>query len=363
MESSEYHTLHIFFFPFFAHGHVIPTLDMAKLFAEKGVKATIVTTPLNAPFISKAIGKSKTKHNRIHIQTIELPCAEAVLPDSCENTDSITSQDLFESFCMATCFLQEPFEQLIEKQHPDCIVADMFFPWATDSAAKFGIPRLVFHGYSFISLCATSCMELYKSHNDAESSSFVIPNLPGEIRIEMTMLPPYSKNHSRNVLGRKAWHIGPLSLCNKDNEEKAHRGKEASIDEHECLKWLDTKKPNSVVYLCFGSAVKLSDSQLREIAMGLEASGQQFIWVAGKTKEQKGEKWLPEGFEKRMEGDSIACDAVEKAVKRIMIGEEAIETRNKAKVLSHLARQSIEEGGSSYSDLKALIEELSSLSH
>jgi len=108
-------------------------------------------------------------------------------------------------------------------------------------------------------------------------------------------------DHSRNVLGRKAWHIGPLSLCNKDNEEKAHRGKEASIDEHECLKWLDTKKPNSVVYLCFGSAVKLSDSQLREIAMGLEASGQQFIWVAGKTKEQKGEKWLPEGFEKRME--------------------------------------------------------------
>lgn len=50
-------------------------------------------------------------------------------------------------------------------------------------------------------------------------------------------------------------------------------------------------------------------------------------------------------------------------MKRIMIGEEAIETRNKAKVLSHLARQSIEEGGSSYSDLKALIEELSSLSH
>ncbi|KHN12231.1 UDP-glucose flavonoid 3-O-glucosyltransferase 7 [Glycine soja] len=64
-----------------------------------------------------------------------------------------------------------------------------------------------------------------------------------------------------------------------------------------------------------------------------------------------------------LQGDSIACDAVEKAVKRIMIGEEAIETRNKAKVLSHLARQSIEEGGSSYSDLKALIEELSSLSH
>jgi len=32
-------------------------------------------------------------------------------------------------------------------------------------------------------------------------------------------------DHSRNVLGRKSWHIGPLSLCNKDTEEKARRGK------------------------------------------------------------------------------------------------------------------------------------------
>ena len=64
-----------------------------------------------------------------------------------------------------------------------------------------------------------------------------------------------------------------------------------------------------------------------------------------------------------MQGDSIACDAVEKAVKRIMIGEEAIEMRNRTKVLSQLAKQAVEGGGSSDSDLKALIEELSSLSH
>ena len=87
-----------------------------------------------------------------------------------------------------------------------------------------------------------------------------------------------------NDLGKKAWHIGPVSLCNRDTEAKAHRGKEASIDEHECLKWLGTKKPNSVVYVCFGSITNFPDSQLRDIAMGNEASGQQFIWVISKSK-------------------------------------------------------------------------------
>jgi len=62
-----------------------------------------------------------------------------------------------------------------------------------------------------------------------------------------------------------------------------------------------------------------------------------------------------------LEGDIISWDAVVKAVKRIMTGEEAMEMRNTAKELSKLARRAMEEGGSSESDLTALIEELSSL--
>ena len=40
-----------------------------------------------------------------------------------------------------------------------------------------------------------------------------------------------------------------------------------------------------------------------EIAFVIEASGQQFIWVARKEKNNEEEvDWLPEVFEKRMEG-------------------------------------------------------------
>ena len=48
---------------------------------------------------------------------------------------------------------------------------------------------------------------------------------------------------------------------------------------HECLKWLDMKPANSVIYVCFGSGGTLSHEQLDELAMGLELSGQNFLWV------------------------------------------------------------------------------------
>jgi hypothetical protein len=462
---------------------MIPTVDMAKLFASRGVKTTIITTPLNAPLFSKTIQKTKDLGFDIDIQTIKFPAAEAGLPEGCENTDAfITTNEnageMTKKFFIATTFLQEPFEKVLQERHPDCVVADMFFPWATDAAAKFGIPRLVFHGTSNFALSAGESVRLYEPHKKVSSDyePFVVPNLPGDIKLTRKQLPDFIRENVQNdftklvkaskesevrsfgvifnsfyelepayadyyrkVLGRRAWNVGPVSLCNRDIEDKSGRGKEASIDQHECLKWLDSKKPNSVVYICFGSMASFSASQLKEIATGLEASGQQFIWVVGRNKnsEEDKEDWLPEGFEERMGdkgliirgwapqvlildheaiggfvthcgwnstvegiaagvpmatcplsaeqfyneklvtqilkigirigvqeqallvGDSIKSKALEEAVSRLMEGEEAEEMRGKAKAFGKMARKAVEEGGSSYSDLNALIEELS----
>ena len=340
--------LHIIFFPSMALSHMILTIDIAKLFAARGVKSTTVTTPHNVPFVSKAIERSKSPGFKIDIQIIKFPSLEAGLPEGCENLDSLESPGMFPTFFIATAMLQQQLEQLLQDHHPSCLVADMFFPWATDAAAKFGIPRLVFHGTGFFSLCAVDSVRVYEPHKKvlSDSETFVIPNLPGEIKLTKMQLPdfitrqeifekglskllkeamesdsrcygvvvnsfyelePDYADHYRRVLGRKAWHIGPVSLCNKDAEDKAQRGKEASIDEHECLKWLGTKKPNSVVYICFGSMANFSNSQLMEIAMGLEASGQQFIWVVrkGKNYEKEEADWVPIGFEKRMKGKGL----------------------------------------------------------
>jgi len=477
---SENPQLHIIFFPFMAHGHMIPMVDMANLFARRGVKVTIVTTPLNVPFVSRI--KTRGGDAKVDIQTIKFPVEKAGLPEGCENADSLimTSHEMLNMFFKALAMLQQPLEQLLHDYHADCLVADVFFPWATDAAAKFGIPRLVFYGTGFFSMTADESLNRYEPHKKvlSDSEPFVIPIFPGDIKLTRMQLPDFVRqgvetditkvlkeaveagmrsygtvvnsfyelepayaDHYRKVLGRKAWHIGPVSACNKDAEDKAQRGKESSVDEHECLKWLNTKKPKSVVYICFGSLASFNDSQLMEIAMGLEASGQQFIWVVrkGKNVEKKDrEDWVPKGFEKRMEGkgliikgwapqvlildheavggfvthcgwnstlegitagvpmvtwpvfaeqfyneklvtqvlkvgvdvgvqrwvdfvgDSIKKEAVEKAVKRIMVGEEAEEMRRRAKSLAEMARSAVEDGGSSYSDLNSLIEELKS---
>ena len=64
-------------------------------------------------------------------------------------------------------------------------------------------------------------------------------------------------------------------------------------------------------------------------------------------------KWV------RHVGDnSVKREAIEKAVKKIMEGEEAEEMRSKASELREMASRAFEEGGSSYSDLNALSEDL-----
>ncbi|KAL7246907.1 hypothetical protein ACSBR2_001921 [Camellia fascicularis] len=472
--------LKFFFFPMMAQGHMIPTLDMAKLFSSHGVDATIITTPLNAPHFTRSI--QRTHHSSISVLTIKFPAAEAGLPEGCESIDQISSPDMIPIFFRATDMLQDPLERLLQDSRPDCLVADMFFPWTTHVAAKFDIPRLVFHGTSFFAMCALQTLRLYKPQRTVSSDNepFVLPNLPHKIMLTRLQLPendrhgtetdwtrflrkaeeaelssygivvnsfyelePDYADHYRNVLGRKAWHIGPVSLFNREVEDKAHRGKESAIEELECLKWLDSKKPNSVIYVCFGSTTDFTVSQLYEIAMGLDASGQQFIWVVRKGKnedEENDEKWLPEGFEKRikdkgliirgwapqvlildhesiggfvthcgwnsiLEGvcagvpmvtwpvfaeqfyneklvteilrigigvgarqwqmrvgsDCIKREAIAEAVKRVMeAGEEAEGIRSRARAFKDMAKKAVEEGGSSYADLKTLIQELSS---
>ncbi|KAK6946085.1 UDP-glucuronosyl/UDP-glucosyltransferase [Dillenia turbinata] len=306
------------FLPFPAHSHMLPALDIAKLFALHGVKCTIVTTPVNAPIFTKAIQKTQHLGLEITLKIIKFPTVEAGLPQDCENSEQVTSAEMTWKFFKAIAMLQEPFEKILRDVQPQCIVADSFFPWASHVASKFGIPRLSFSGTGFFSLCSSESLRLYKPHAkvSSDSETFEIPGLPDTVKLTRKQIPdptsddefnsfyelePTYANHFMNVLKRRAWHIGPVSVCNREREEKAQRGKEAAIAEHECLTWLDSKDPNSVVYVCFGSMALFDASQLREIAVALEASGKQFIWVVRKNKDgNENEDWLPSGFEERM---------------------------------------------------------------
>ena len=57
-------------------------------------------------------------------------------------------------------------------------------------------------------------------------------------------------------------------------------------------------------------------------------------------------------------GDHVSSEAIEKAINRLMTGEEAEEMRSRARKLAEMAREAGEEGGSSHSDFNSLVEEL-----
>ncbi|KAM1391934.1 hypothetical protein ACFX2I_019590 [Malus domestica] len=84
-----------------------------------------------------------------------------------------------------------------------------------------------------------------------------------------TLLPP-------------VYSIGPLNLqigqIPADNELKLI-GSNLWNEEPECLEWLDTKEPNSVVYVNFGSITVMKSEQLIEFAWGLANCRKTFLWV------------------------------------------------------------------------------------
>jgi hypothetical protein len=100
--------------------------------------------------------------------------------------------------------------------------------------------------------------------------------------------------------------VGPMVSSGSGSENK----------QHECLAWLNAQPESSVVFLCFGSMGTFPKRQLQEIAVGLEKSGQRFLWVvqtprgdsgrpdmlAGASTEPDLAALLPEGFLERTGG-------------------------------------------------------------
>ncbi|KAF7028448.1 hypothetical protein CFC21_040366 [Triticum aestivum] len=70
------------------------------------------------------------------------------------------------------------------------------------------------------------------------------------------------------------------------------------MDEAQCLQWLDSMKPGSVVFVSFGSLACTTPQQPVELGLGLETSRKPFIWVikAG-AKLPEVEEWLADEFE------------------------------------------------------------------
>nr|XP_043609755.1 UDP-glycosyltransferase 73E1-like [Erigeron canadensis] len=336
--------LHFVLFPLMTQGHMIPIVDIARLLAQRGCTVTIITTPVNANRFKPVIARAKDD-DKLKIQLLELtlPSSKVGLPEGCENFDMIPSALLFIKLFEAAGMLKEPAEKMLNGLNPapSCIISDNLLPWTGELARKLNIPRLTFHGPGcFTYLCihiALNTNVLDEIVVVSDSEYFVFPGIPDHIELTKVQamcwgtrdtketggffetvrkaeedadgivvnsfkeLEPYYVEEFAKVKSKNVWCIGPVSLCNKSFSDKADRGSKASIDQQDCIKWLDSREePSSVIFVCLGSLARTSTVQNIEVGLGLESSKASFIWCIRQTTEEL-EKWfLEEGYEERV---------------------------------------------------------------
>ncbi|CAL5351909.1 unnamed protein product [Camellia sinensis] len=147
--------------------------------------------------------------------------------------------------------------------------------------------------------------------------------VPSEIRSLLTLQTDFLKSTSGTIINscrsiegtyidlwkevqvdknKQIWAVGPLNTGAVDNGRNSN-------SQHKCLEWLDKQDPKSVLYVSFGTTTSLTNQQIKELAIGLEQSGQKFIWVlrdADKgdifSGDVKRAEVLPEGYEERLKG-------------------------------------------------------------
>ncbi|KAI9121233.1 hypothetical protein K1719_008266 [Acacia pycnantha] len=351
---------HFVVIPLMVPSHLLPIVDIAKLLAcRNNVKVTLATTPLNAARVQATIDReihhqSGGSSSSLQIQLFQFPNAESGVPEGCESFDALPSTDLLPNFYKALSLLQNPLEELFEKLSPipTCVIYDKNIPSASDVAKKFQVPSIIFDGTSCFNLLCTHCLRTSKAYeNVSDSESFIVPGLPGKISFKKHQLhysfssstnpgmsgfrekvleseeeaygvivnsfeeleDEYVKEYKR-VTGRNVWCVGPVSLSNKDDMDKAQRGRKGSNKEAEeeggggkYLKWLDSWPARSVIYVCLGSLSRVDPEQLMELGLGLEASKRPFIWVLRDShKREEMDKLLKEdGLEDRLKGRGL----------------------------------------------------------
>lgn len=192
---AEAEALKVIFVPFLSTSHIIPMVDMARVFAMHGVDVTIITTAGNAAIFQKSIDRDISRGCSIRTHVLEFPAKQVGLPVGVETFNADTQLNLSPKIYMGLAILQPRIEELFGELKADCIVSDMFHPWTVEAAAKLGIPRIVFYAASVLSRSAVDSLERHAVHAEVgcDSERFVMVGLPHRLGMTRLQLPDWMR--------------------------------------------------------------------------------------------------------------------------------------------------------------------------
>ncbi|RWW35985.1 hypothetical protein BHE74_00059023 [Ensete ventricosum] len=341
-------SLHIVMLPWPAFGHLLPFMELSKRIAQHGHRVSLLVTKRNIQRLPRV-----PPHLSSLLRFVELtmPSIEH-LPENAEASIDLPSDELrpylrraFDAFQhQLSSFLQQTLPRV-----PDWIVLDYAAYWAPPVAAEFGVPCAFLSLFNaavmsflgtpaalmggdgawatpeqfmelpeWVPFQSTICFKPYEARELFEPC--VLPDASGvseTYRFGRTMedcqftavrsCPEFEpdwfhllgKLHKRPVIPVGFFPPSPQESDTDAEGESRWRS---------IFQWLVKQEPGSVVYVAFGSEVKLTSSQVHEIALGLERSQLPFVWALRAPADSHGSPAaLPEGFEERTEGRGLVC--------------------------------------------------------
>nr|CAB3478221.1 unnamed protein product [Digitaria exilis] len=247
----------------------------------------------------------------------------------------------------------ESFLRSIPRERLHSLVIDLFCTHAIDVATKIGVPVYKFFASGAGTLAVFTQLPALlagrqtglKELGDTPLEFLGVPRMPASHLVRSLLESPEDElcRTMMKILKRNAGAHGVLVNTFDSLERRALQALRDPLcvpgevlppvysigpligevgddkERHGCLAWLDAQPERSVVFLCWGSKGALPKEQVKEIAAGLESSGQRFLWVvrtpAGSDDdrkrywEQRGETdldaLLPEGFLERIKGRGL----------------------------------------------------------
>jgi len=321
---------HLFLVSFPGQGHVNPLLRLGKILASKGFLVTFSTTETTGEQMRQAsdIIDKLTPFGDGFIRF-------EFFADGWEE-DEDRHQDLDQYLLQLELVGKQVIPQMIKKNAEQgrpvsCLINNPFIPWVTDVATSLGLPSAML----WVQSCACFASYYHYYHGTVpfpdeehpeidvqlpwmpllkydEVPSYLYPTTPypflrrailGQYKnldkpfcILMETfeeLEPELIKHMSEIFPIKT--VGPLFRNPKVLKTTVH-GDFLKADD--CIEWLDTKPPSSVIYVSFGSVVQLKQDQWNEMACGLLNSGVSFLLVMKPPHKDSGNDLLvlPDGF-------------------------------------------------------------------
>ncbi|XP_008224050.1 PREDICTED: 7-deoxyloganetin glucosyltransferase-like [Prunus mume] len=318
---------HVVCIPFPVQSHIKGMLKFAKLLHHRGVHITFVNTEFNHKRFLKSLGSNSLDGlPGFRFETI---------PDSLHSSDEDTTQDLLLLADSVRKTFLAPFHGLLKKLNHTAnippvshIVSDGWMAFTITAAEEIGIPVVLFFTISASSFMGFTQFptlvekglaplkdETWLTNGFLDNVIDWVPAMKG-IRLRdlpndfittdpaeaswifcLEAIQRFGKGsaivlHSFDALEKEVldalssmfplvYAIGPLQLLLNQIPEHPLKAMGYSLwkEETEWLKWLNSKEPNSVVYVNFGSLAVLTPEQLVEFGWGLANSYLPFFWV------------------------------------------------------------------------------------